>query len=195
MELIGTVARLQIQVASLKVQGAPREQYDPAGLRSVPALEVCQAGASSRDVYGAVILDQHHREHPHSKNRRGVNGISIGFTAHYASMRGRFGDHLYDGIAGENIIVATDRRVPPELAAGGLCIVTADGPEVRLEDVFAAEPCVPFTRFALRYPSEARSNSTVKEALAFLREGMRGYYATYRGAPATLRLGDRVYSL
>jgi hypothetical protein len=195
VELIGTVVRLQVQVASLKVQGATREQYDPAGLRSVPALELCQAGASSRDVYGEVVLDQHHREQPHSKNRRGVNGVSIGFTVYYAAMRERFGAHLCDGIAGENIVVATEQRVLPDLAAHGLCIVPAEGPEVRLENVFAAEPCVPFTRFALRYPPEARSNSTVKEALAFLREGMRGYYATYRGAPVTLRLGDRVYSL
>ena len=109
MELIGTVVRLQVQVVSLKVQGATREQYDPSGLCSVPALELDQAGASSRDVYGAVVLDQHHREHPHSKNRRGLNGVSIGFTAHYAAMRERFGEHLCDGIAGENIVVATEQ--------------------------------------------------------------------------------------
>lgn len=195
MELIGTIVRLQMQIASLKVRETTREQYDPAGLWVAPAFDVAEAGVSSRDERGDLVLDQHHRDHPHSKNRRGVNGLSIGFTAHYALMRDRFGDHLTDGIAGENIVVDTARQVLPDEVANGLCIVPAEGSEMLLENIVVAEPCVPFTRFALRYPTEARSNRTVSEALTFLRAGMRGYYVTYRGQPATLHTGDRVYSL
>jgi translation elongation factor P/translation initiation factor 5A len=32
----------------------------------------------------------------------------------------------------------------------------------------------------------------LSEALSFLSGGMRGYYATYRGDPVTVRLGERV---
>lgn len=195
VDLIGTVVRLQVQVESLKVQGATREQYEPAGLRCVSTLRVDEGGVTGCDESGEALLDCHHRDHLHSKNRDGSNGISIGFTGHYALMRERFGDHLSDGIAGENIVVQVAGRVSPDTAARGFCIVPADGPDIMLEEVFAAEPCVPFTRFALRVAPDARSDRAVKEGLAFLREGTRGYYASYRGRPATVRLGDRLYSL
>jgi hypothetical protein len=40
---------------------------------------------------------------------------------------------------------------------------------------------------------DARTDRTVAEALGFLDGGMRGYYASYRGDPVTIRPGDRVY--
>ena len=80
-----------------------------------------------------------------------------------------------------------------EELAGGLLVETAAGQRLRLERVVVAEPCVEFSRYALRYPDEARTDRAVTAALTFLGDGLRGYYATYRGEPAQVRVGDRVY--
>src|SRR5207253_1296007 len=81
----------------------------PAPLLSVPALDLGESGVSAWNAQGERILDVHHKDHPASRNVRGSNGISIGFTAHYDALRARFGTHLEDGLAGENILVQTDR--------------------------------------------------------------------------------------
>jgi hypothetical protein len=52
---------------------------------------------------------------------------------------------------------------------------------------------VEFSRFALRFPEEARPDATVTEALRFLSDGMRGYYARYHGPEARITAGDLVY--
>ena len=193
MELIGTIVRLQVQQASLKVGQRPERRYDPAPLRSVAALTLAEAGVTGWTEQGERVSDVHHRDHPASKNRD-VNGISIGFTSHYAAMRERFGDHLVDGIAGENILVETDQRFEPERLGGELLIATAGGERVRLVEIVVAEPCVEFSRYALRHPDDAPSDPSVAEAHAFLRRGMRGYYATLRGGPVDIRIGDRVFA-
>ena len=192
MEPIGVVVRLQVQRASLKAGQAPRRRYDPAPLHAVPALLVTAAGVSGCDERGEAVADVHHRDHPASKNRGG-NGVSVGFTGHYAAMRARFGAHLDDGLAGENILVETRYSYGEADLANGLVVETADGATVRLERVVVAEPCVEFSRYALRYPPDMRTDRAVTSALTFLGDGMRGYYATYRGEPARIQLGDRVY--
>lgn len=193
---IGVIVRLQAQRASLKGKNVRREYYDPGGIVALPALRLEEGGVIGIDAEGGAILDLHHRAHPASKNRGGQNGVSFGVTTHYAAMRARFGPHLSDGIAGENILI------DPGIGGGmfseddlsaGLIVRGADGQRAYLEAIMVAEPCTPFTRYALRHPPDAPSNRAVSEALTFLRAGMRGFYATYAGEPATLRLGDRVY--
>jgi hypothetical protein len=105
----------------------------------------------------------------------------------------RFGGHLADGLAGENILVHTDRTVCEADVRDGVAIVVQDGRAIRLERIFVAEPCVEFTRYALCYLHDARSDRTASEALSFLGGGMRGYYARYTRDPVTVRLGDRVF--
>lgn len=56
-----------------------------------------------------------------------------------------------------------------------------------------AVPCVEFTRWAMRYPEDARPDLTVTENVRFLDDGMRGFYAAYDGQPVTVALGDRVF--
>ena len=192
MELLGRIVRLQLQPASLKVGGKP-ERYDPTPLCVAPRLTLGPGGVIGWTEHGEPIDDVHNRTHPDSKNRGGANGISIGFTAHYEAMRARFGAHLSNGIAGENILVATERVVGEAEVASGLMIVAADGGRIRLSEAQAAEPCVPYTRFALRLPPQAREPATLKEALAFLRGGTRGYYARCADVRADVRLGDAVY--
>jgi hypothetical protein len=192
VRLIGTIARLQVQESSLKVGVKPR-RYDPAPLRSVPAISFSPAGVVGLTEHGESIVDVHHREHPSSKNRGGENGISLGFTAHYREMRRRFGQHLRDGIAGENILIETDRQFPVEELATGVVIEGTAGTWPELRPVIVAAPCVEFSRYALKFPNDARPDATVTEALRFLDAGMRGFYATYSGEPAVVEIGARVF--
>ena len=193
MILLGPIVRLQVQEASLKVGQPPRQRYVPAPLRAVPALEVTVDGVRGVTDTGEFLLDVHHRGHPSSKNRRGVNGISLGFTSHYDAMRAYFGPHLTDGIAGENLLIATDQVIGEEDLAPGLAIVTSDGNQVLLMDIVPAAPCAEFSRFALRFPEDKRSDGTVTEALQFLSDGVRGYYARYHGPATRIAVGNLVY--
>jgi hypothetical protein len=192
MRLIGPIVRLQVQEVSLKVGTLRWRHYDPRGVRSVPVLEINDGGVRGRTADDKPIADVHHRDHPATKNR-GENGISIGFTSHYGKMRERFADHLTDGIAGENILIETEDLVGATDLAAGLLIATAGGREILLDDVFPAAPCVEFSRFALRFPADARPDETVTEAVRFLNDGLRGYYASYHGPVARITIGDRVF--
>lgn len=195
MRLVGPIVRLQVQVVSLKVGKLRWRHYDPKGLRTVPVLEINDGGVQGWTADEQSLADVHHRDHPESKNRNGENGVSVGFTSHYEAMRARFSSHLTDGIAGENILVATDTLFSEADLAAGLVIATADGRKIRLDNAFPAAPCVEFSRFALKFPEDARPNETVTEALQFLNEGMRGYYAAYHGTAERIAVGDRVFLL
>ncbi len=194
MDILGPIVRLQVQQSSLKVGAVGKREYDPSPIVSVSAVQLSDRGVTGIDRFGAPLADVHNLDHPDSKNRDGVNGISVLFTSHYTAMRERFGPHLTDGIAGESILVQTTRPVSEEAVGGGITIRTAAGEDVPLVHVSAAEPCVEFTRFAIHYPADARSDRRVTEALAFLRAGMRGFYAEYLGSPISIRLGDAILS-
>ncbi len=191
MRLIGTIVRLQLQESSLKVGSKPR-RYDPAPIRPVPALSISAGGVMGLAENGETIVDVHHRDHPDSKNRGGENGISLGFTTHYMAMRQRFGQHLADGIAGENILIEGDQRFQVEDLAGGVVVEGADARRLELQPVIVAAPCVEFSRYALKFPDGTRPDATVTEALRFLDAGMRGFYATYAGEPAVIEIGAQV---
>jgi hypothetical protein len=196
MDLIGTIVKLQVQRSSLKLGERPRRWFDPAPLLSVPALALSADGVVGLPPDGEPVVDVHNRVHPQTRHGSG-NGISLGFTSHYAGMRARFGERLADGVAGENILVQTERDftrgdLPPRVAIEG------EGGLVRLEGVRVIEPCVEFSRYALGRlgrPAESleRVDPSVTETLVFLRFGMRGYCATYATGPITVRLGDRLY--
>jgi hypothetical protein len=134
----------------------------------------------------------HHQHHPTSKYDEIGNGMSVGFTAHYDRMRARFGPHLVDGIAGENVLVASDAQIEPESLLGGLVIALQDGRQVHLERVIVAEPCIEFTRYALGLDPKQPGGAACTEGLRFLRNGMRGFYVSYTGEPVVLAAGDAV---
>jgi hypothetical protein len=175
--LKGTIVRLQVQRSSLKVGQAGARRYDPTPIVPVPALSVTVDGVCGHDDTGAEIVDVHNATHPLSKNRARTNGVSIGFTSHYEAMRERFGEHVVDGLAGENILIELDGMVNPQDMPDTLVIQGDDGQEILLTDIIVAAPCVEFSRFAMQYPPDAKPNRTVSEALKFLNYGMRGYYA------------------
>ena len=194
-ELIGPIVRLQVQTRSLKRGERPRSWYDPAAIRSLKAVRIDAGGVIGiDDATGGDVGDVHHRDHPASKHR-GENGLSLGFTSHYERMRDRFGDHVSDGVAGENIIVATDRIIGAEELDHGVVIATGDGAAL-LESVDIAKPCAEFSKFCAGYAPDQRPDSVITETLQFLYNGTRGFYVTYRqSAPHRIELsvGDLVY--
>ncbi len=195
MEVIGRIVRLQVQESSLKAGERPRRWYNPAPIRVVPSLTIDENGVVGRTEMGTAILDVHNATHPATKNDAKRNGISVGFTSHYVAMRARFGDHLADGIAGENILVVTERMFTEAEFVAGIRIETSDGATIDLQRVIIAKPCVEFSRYALGYLLDAPSDRAVTDALNFLHEGTRGFYAAYHGAPATIAVGASVYLL
>lgn len=192
MEFVGTVVRLQVQRASLKGGEQPRRWYDPAPIVSVPTLTLDADGVTGWADDGAAVADIHNAAHPQTKHR-GENPISLGFTSHYVRMRARFGDHLTDGIAGENILVETARVLREADFARGVRLAGVDGAGVDLREIIDAEPCAEFSRFALRYDRDTPSDRAVADALNFLRLGTRGFYAIVQGDGGRIHVGDSLF--
>jgi hypothetical protein len=196
MHEIGRIKLVQVQRSPLKAGERPYRYYDPSPLLAVEGLLLSPGGAIGLTADGERVVDIHHAEHPESKNQQGLNGVSIGFTSHYRAMRERFGAHLTDGCAGENILVESDRVFDLGDLGAELVIHGADGQLVRLVNLLVAAPCVEFSQFAAgereRLPADA-----MKAALQFLDQGMRGFYAgLVNGSNETIvRAGDRVYSI
>lgn len=196
LDLIGPIVRLQVQTEPLKRGERGSRWYDPAPITAVDALHLDAGGVRGTSA-AVTLLDVHHRDHPRSRHRGG-NGVSVGFTAHYASMRETFDIQLSDGVAGENVLVDTARAYTEAEFGGGLVIETAEGP-VRLDRVIVAAPCVEFSKFCVGLDAGDRPDRRVTEALQFLDGGTRGFYATWRPADdrvrPVIRPGDRVYRL
>lgn len=193
MHAIGTVKFVQIQRNPLKIGEKPDRRYDPDGLQVVDSLLVTQDGVIGLLTSGERLVDVHHTTHPHTRNR-GDNGISIGLTAYYREMRTRFGDHMTDGIAGENILIESDHAYTlAELGTHLIFENPATGAQIRLNVVEPTAPCVPFSQFAARRKLEGSDQKTV---LQFLDNGMRGFLVA--AAPGTsnftIQAGDRVYA-
>jgi hypothetical protein len=186
MNPLGKIVRLQIQRSRLKLGEKPNQYYDPSALVAVNELRLTPNG-SYAIVNGETLLDVHHIDHPHTRNSNGVNDLSIGFTSHYQAMRARYGDHLFDGCAGENILVAIDSRVDLTQIQNGLIIGDAAS-AVRLTDLMVALPCAPFSKFA----AKSDDPQTVKGALQFLDDGTRGFYCV-ANQEVTIKVGDDVF--
>jgi hypothetical protein len=139
-------------------------------------------------------LDVHCAAHPESRNRGNGNMLSIGFTGHYAVMRSRFGAHLTDAIAGENILVELDGVLQLPDVERGLRVVGADGRSLDFTRIEVAHPCVEFSRFCLA--DEDAPGPAIKETLQFLDDGMRGFYCFIdNGLPQEIRVGDQLLTV
>src|SRR6266536_499123 len=184
---LGRIVRLQIQRSSLKVGEKPNRWFDPAPLLPVDELTLTPSGAIARLPDGGQLLDIHHASHPVTRNN-GTNDISVGFTGHYAAMRARFGLHLPDGIAGENILIESSAIVRPSDLGADLAIRPAAGGElIWLRGVRVMPPCVEFSTYAGR----SSEPEALKSALQFLGDGLRGFCGRLpAGAAATIAVGD-----
>jgi hypothetical protein len=192
MTVVGTIVRLQVQTASLKKGVKPSRVYDPSPLLPVARLRLSRDGAVGVAGDGGEHLDVHHLGHPQSKHEPGRE-VSVGFTSHYGKMRGRYGERIVTGCAGENVLVETDRVWRLEDFAAGLAFQSAEsGALLPLNTVIVAEPCVEFSRFSLGDPEAPPAE--VKPVLQFLGEGTRGYCFT-PSSEVTLSAGDRLVLL
>ncbi len=192
MQNIGRIKLVQIQPSSIKV-GKP-EQYDPTRLLVVDELLLSQTGVVGVTNDGQQIIDVHNTNHPHTKSR-GDNGFSLGFVSHYNSMRSRFGEHIIDGYAGENIIVETNTIY--SLADLQNCLAIQQvktGRFISLTTVKVVEPCIPFSNFATQ---RSLAPYEVQETLHFLRYGRRGFLAelTDKVQIASIRTGDVLFRM
>jgi hypothetical protein len=194
MSFLGRIVRLQIQLDHLKQGEEPHRVYDPTPIKEVMGLWLSPQGVVAPTREG-FVLDVHHADRPHHRNRNGANALSFGFTGSCARIRERFGPRLWDGIAGENILLEGDAPTPASLIAG-VRVQKADGRSFELRDVIPAPPCAPFSCFLLGVDHVHADPAAVKETLRFLSRGMRGFYCRYsESEPAFLEPGDAFYSL
>jgi len=187
-DLIGTIARLQIQRYPVKLKG---EAYLAEGI-----LQVERAAIDARGMVGwqdeAWIIDTHHHAHP-SRRGGGKRSLSVGFTGHYELMEQRFGSAPI-GIAGENIIVDGPPLSLSQIGEG-LVVESTEGPDVMLVRPRVAAPCVEFTSFMLGLDHVAPRDE-IQEPMADLHDGRRGFIvaADHANAPVELRCGDKVFA-
>lgn len=181
---LGEIALLQVHSQQL----VPRDEFDPA-----PLLRVDEASVDAAGMLGwtgsSWVVDVHHKSWPGRGARR---PLSIGFTSHYDKMRKRYRD-VPLGVAGENIVIRTDRVVKlSEL--GNRIIVRSGDREAALLPVKVAKPCLQFTSYLLQLP-QLGSHEALKDDLAFLGEGTRGFIVTMdeKTEPTRLRVGDDVF--
>jgi hypothetical protein len=136
---LGEIVLLQVHAQQL----VPADEFDPA-----PLLQVDEASVDAAGMLGwtgsAWVVDVHHAVWPGRGARR---PLSVGFTSHYDKMRLRYGE-VPLGVAGENIVVRTDRVVKLD-ELGEQILVRGDGREAVLLPEKVAKPCLQFTSYML----------------------------------------------
>jgi hypothetical protein len=194
---LGRVKITQVQPSGLIYEVPGGYHYDPSRRVEVSRLLLSARGVEGVDFQDQPMLDIHHADHPHTSNN-GNNGISIGFTSHYRKMRTRFGEHMRDGTAGENIIIDTDQEI--WLADLGQQVEFHNldtGNILSLEVVKIAAPCDEFSHFAAKSQEERLEAKELKDTLQFLGGGRRGFLLKLSGdqEKGYVQPGDVVYSV
>lgn len=192
---IGQIVRTQIHLERIAPDASLYDSPTPGDhLLQVSALVCDHRGVCGVAPDGSLQRDLHHKDHPRSRFRR-ANDISLMLLGHYARMRDNFGEHMVDGIAGENILIDYDERLTLDELAGG--IVIGDGErQLSIEAWRIATPCTPFSKFAAGISPGEKPDQRVTNALKFLNAGMRGFYGTLAddlASPVEIRAGDAVY--
>lgn len=195
MREIGRITLLQVLQSTVKLGEGFNTYYDPTPILAVEKLLLSPQGVIGLLSNGQQVMDVHHIEHPASRNR-GNNGVSLGFTSHYATMRRQFGDHLANGIASDNIVIETECIFARKDLGNRIAIQAQEtGQFVYLTKLRVAAPCVEFAEFAAN-ASLPMSGKELKIVLQFLNDGRRGFYATVadQSDQMLIRVGDRVYA-
>jgi hypothetical protein len=193
MRRLGQIIQVQIQREPLKKGERPARVYDPAPLLVIDQLRLTPGGLFGLTADGLALIDVHHSDHPRSRNRDNANGLSFNFTSHYDRMRRRFGSHLYNGCAGENILIESEDVFNNDNMGTRLAIRSpSTGALFHLGDIMVAAPCAEFARYSAR---DDLSGQALREALDFLADGTRGFYATPTEThhQPLIQPGDEVY--
>jgi len=197
MRELGVVKLVQLQPDGLIIKNSSGYFFDVSRRVQVGSLMITSRGIEALAPDGGRVLDIHHLDHP-GKAYGEDDLVCIGFTSHYKAMRSRFGDHMVDGSAGENIIIEYEREVWPEDLGKQIAIENRDtGHRALLNMVSIAAPCEEFSRFAARSQDIPLQADSLKKTLKFLGNGRRGYLLVLspNQGTVTVRAGDRVFAL
>jgi len=193
---LGRVKLVQVQPSGLIIDTPSGDFYDATRRVEVEKLIITALGIEADMLNGEHVLDIHHINHPDKAYKDDL--ISIGFTSHYAAMRERFGEHMEDGVAGENIIIEYDREVWMEDLGQQIVIENADTKhQIKLDVLRFAAPCNEFSHFAANSQHERLPASELKSTLQFLNNGRRGFLLALADGQetATVQAGDRVFAM
>ena len=192
---LGRVKLVQVQPDGLIIETPSGHFYDASRLVEVDRLYITMLGIEATTPEGEHVLDIHHIDHP-NKAYDNDDLVCIGFTSHYQAMRARFGEHMVDGIAGENITIEYEQEVWLEDLGQQIAIENADsGHMARLDVLNFAAPCGEFSHFAASSQHKQLPAAKLKSTLQFLGNGRRGFLLVLSDnqEPATVRSGDRVF--
>jgi hypothetical protein len=192
---LGIVKLVQVQPSGLIIETPSGSFYDASRRVEVESLCITSRGIEAITPEGEQVLDIHHLDHP-DKAYDNNDLVCIGFTSHYEEMRARFGDHMVDGMAGENIIIEYEQEVWPEDLGQQITFEnTNTGSRALLDVVSFAAPCEEFSHFAANSQHERLPAEKLKATLQFLDNGRRGYLLVLSDnqEPVTVRSGDRVF--
>ena len=197
MREIGQIKLVQLQPSGLIIETPTGGFYDASRRLEVDRLQITSLGIEAITQEGEHVLDIHHISHP-GKAYDNDDLICIGFTPHYDAMRTRFGEHMVDGIAGENIIIETEEEVwLPDLGQG-IAIENQETKSRTLLDLISfASPCHEFSHFAMQSQDKKLPAIELKAVLQFLDKGRRGFLLVLREGQETVivRPGDRVFTM
>ena len=172
---LGQVKLTQLQPSGLIIDTPDGDFYDVSRRVEVEKLIITPLGIEATTPDGEQVLDIHHINHP-DKAYDDDDLVCIGFTSHYEAMRARFGKHMVDGSAGENIVIAYDREIWPQDLGKGIAIENSETGQLAVLDLvrFAA-PCQEFSHFSAQSQDKQLPADELKSILQFLGNGRRGY--------------------
>lgn len=175
MRQLGRVKLTQLQPNGLIIETPSGYFFDASRRLVVDQLLITPLGIEATTPDGEHVLDIHHINHP-DKAYDDDDLVCIGFTSHYAAMRSRFGEHMVDGIAGENIIIECEGEIWPEDLGQKIAIESTEtGALTSLDMVSFAAPCAEFSHFAANSQDSRLRAEELKATLQFLGNGRRGY--------------------
>ena len=193
---LGKVKLVQVQPNGLIINTPDGDIYDVTRRVEVDRLLITPLGIEAVLPSGEAVLDIHHINHPDKAYKDDL--ISIGFTSHYATMRERFGEHMQDGTAGENIIIDSDREIWLDDLGQQVVIENAEtGQQTLLDILRIATPCNEFSHFAANSQHQRIPAADMKSTLQFLSHGRRGFLLALADGQktATVQAGDRVFAV
>lgn len=194
---LGKVKLVQVQPRGLIIETPSGDFYDVTRRVEVEKLIITSLGIEATTAKGEHVLDIHHINHPDKKYDED-DLISIGFTSHYAAMRKRFGAHMVDGAAGENIIIEHDQEVWIDDLGRQVVIENAKtGKRTCLDVLKFAAPCEEFSHFVACSQHERLPADELKATLQFLNNGRRGFLLVLSEGQesGTIQAGDKVFSI
>ena len=194
---LGKVKLVQVQPRGLIIETPTGDFYDVSRRVEVEKLIITSLGIEATTASGEHVLDIHHINHP-DKKYDDDDLVSIGFTSHYEAMRERFGEHMVDGAAGENIIIEFDQEVWVDDLGKRIAIENSEtGQKTALDVLSFAAPCDEFSHFVTKSQHERLPASGLKETLQFLNNGRRGFLLVLSEGQetGTVQAGDKVFSI